>query len=157
MGLSGCFRSPCIPLGIGVENKGSRNRWLGFAIGADYGRFFAERCQLISGLGCVLVRVGWFLPCGPAEAAVMVSEGGACFGSGVNAGAYASTNGTSMAHFYGLAVGVAVSERLGPSTLSRRCLYAEAGYAPMRLSLTVPFSNSILVGMLRISYFIASC
>src|SRR5207253_8836554 len=47
--------------------------------------------------------------------------------------------------------------RLGPSALSRRCRYAEAGYAPMRLSLTVPFSNSIPVGMLMISYFIASC
>src|SRR6267143_6440277 len=46
--------------------------------------------------------------------------------------------------------------RLEPSALSMRCLYAEAGYAPIRLSLTVPFSKSMPVGMLMISYFIAS-
>ena len=39
IGLSGLFRSPWIPLGINVENRGSRNQRLGFAIRADNGRF----------------------------------------------------------------------------------------------------------------------
>ncbi len=46
----------------------------------------------------VLVRAGRFLPGGPAEAAVVIPERGVRLGSGVDAGAYASAYGTSMAH-----------------------------------------------------------
>ena len=93
--------------------RGSRNLELGFAIGADCGRFSRGDFAAISRLYSLLVRAGCFFPGGSAVAAVVVPESSVRFGSWEDAGADTSANRTGMAHYYCLTVGILVSERLG--------------------------------------------
>jgi len=77
--------------------------------------FFRREIVLARDYRRVLLRAGCFFPGGTAIAAVVVSESGCRLGTRVDAGAYASTYGTSMAHAYCLTAGVAVSGGVGPS------------------------------------------
>ena len=74
----------------------SGNRGFRFGIGRDYGRFFCK--ELAKTRDVCLVRVDCFFPGGPAIAAVVVSESSVRLRTGVDAGAYASAYGASMAH-----------------------------------------------------------
>src|SRR5713101_5578133 len=85
-------------------------------LGLIIGDFFPQGNRVLArDYRCGLLRGGCFFPGGTAIAAVVVSESGCRLGTRVDAGAYASTYGTSMAHVYCLTVGVAVSRGVGPS------------------------------------------